>query len=236
MSEPRERLQRAFRKRLRGAQPKPPLTVGVVKVLNAPFTLRLLSAIILTIGGSYFAGHQKCEGEANRLITDYYRDQIELMRRFEYIRAGVAKAKSLHDVAETLKTQPNVYVDFKNRTTRDLDLEVLRMERVIDFSKDREGIKYFKRMFGRNDPPFRISPEGSIAEGDEDLTGLTEDDLERAKQFVAVFISDALSTLAAHNQIHLWPNCGFANSLLGIQARGPRKFIEADTSIPRSGN
>jgi hypothetical protein len=93
----RDRQWANFRARL-DAPPKRPEKVNLtLRVLNSPFTIWLLSAIVITVGGAYITGYQKCEADAGNLITNYYKDQNELIRRFEYIQSKVAAANSFDE-------------------------------------------------------------------------------------------------------------------------------------------
>jgi hypothetical protein len=193
----------------------------------------VLSALIVTIGGAYVSGHQKCESDANGVITNYYELQIEMMRRLEHIQHGVAKANSIGDVLQTLSTQPNVYVGFKQRTTQDLHYELIRTEHLIDFSKAQSFIDAVTKKYVDRGPPFKVSPYevlryGAIMVG-EQPSDLREDELDRLKTFVERFIYHSLSDLYVHNQVRLSPNCNFINSIRGVGTRGPRKVIEVDS-------
>jgi hypothetical protein len=230
----RDRQRDNFRRRLEPQPKGPERTNIIIRVLNSPFVLWLMSAMLLTVGGAYFTGSQKCEADAGRLITSYYKQQIELMRRLEYISAGVARAKSIEDIRRVIETQPFVYDDLKTRTTRDLNYEVLRTERLIDFTKDARFIDNVKQRRAADGPGFRFSPHDLLRYGGlpvgEWPFDLNEDDLDAAKHFVEVFTYYEITGLIAHNLVRLWPRCGFVNSVFGVPVRGPRKVVEADTS------
>jgi hypothetical protein len=205
--------------------PQTPRPHLLIRCLNAPFTLWLLSAIVLTVGGAYFSGHQKCEADTEKIITNYYKLQIELMERLEHIQAGVASAKSLQDINDTLQTQPNVYIELKERTTRDMIYELRRTEGVIDYSRAKSFIDDLTPRFPSIISPSDVVRYGSIPVGQKP-TDMTPDDLQPAKRFVEADLGYQIEKLRVYNQISLWTKCDFINSFLGATARGPRKVIE----------
>jgi hypothetical protein len=231
----RERQRLNFRRRLDPASKQPEKSHVAVRILNSPFTIWLLSAVLLTVGSAYVTGYQKCEADAGRLITNYYKDQIELMRRLQYIRSRVARASNVEEVRRIIETQPFVYDDLKTRTTRDLLFEVHRTERLIDFTKDKPLIDMMGKRSDGSAPRFTPSDlnlYGTIAVGElpDELTDADVND--RGKRLVDFFASLDLSDLRGKNVARLWSKCNFFNSLLGVPLRGTRKVIEADASLP----
>jgi hypothetical protein len=227
----RDRQWSNFRARLDASPKSPEKPNLILRILNSPFTIWLLSAIVITVGGSYITGYQKCEADAGRLITNYYKDQIELIRRFDYVRAKVSAAKSFEDINHAFETHPVVYDDLKNRTTRDLQFELLRTEQLIDFSHASRramsvGMGLITEADGRPFPfsPVDIHRYGALSVG-EWPDSIDEADLDRAKHFVDVFSRMEVDRLWARNGLLLSPDCNFVNSLFGVLPRGPRKVV-----------
>ena len=161
------------------------------------------------------------------------------MDRFRHIQYGVAHANSIEDVLKTRETQPNVYFDFKSRTTWDLNYELQRIERLMDFSASTFSIEFMTKHMADEGPPFKFSPEDFVryqsivfGQGANDLKDLKEDELVRLKTFVEQFIYHVLTDLHVHSQVHLWPKCTFINSIIGVQNRGSSKVIEVEPYRP----
>jgi hypothetical protein len=196
-----------------------------------------LSAAVLSIGGAYITGYQKCDVEGRRMIISYNKSQVELMRRLDYIQTGVERAMSISDIKHVIGTQPFVYDEFRTRTTRELNYEVIRTGRFIDFSKVKQSLEYVQKQRKENGPPLHFTPRdfiryGSLAVG-EWPDDLTEADLDPAKNFVKVFVYDELTDLLTYNQPVLWPKCNFVESVFGPRSRN-RKVIEADSFLSRN--
>jgi hypothetical protein len=229
----RDRQWANFRARL-DAPPKRPVKPNLIlRILNSPFTIWLLSAIVITVGGSYVTGYQRCEADAGHLITTYYKDQVELTRRFQYIQSKVSAAQSFEEIELAFETHPFVYDDLKNRKTRDLDSELRRAEQLIDFSRASHSAMSARGDFigiGADGTPFRFSPDdlsryGSflIGESPDSMNGI---DFDTTKRFVDAFTRTNLRRLQLWNQLVLFPKCNFANSFFGVPPRGPRKVAE----------
>src|SRR5690348_11318884 len=70
----------------------------LVKVLNAPITIWLLSAIALGVGGSVFTNTQQCRTDAERAIERHHRLADEIAYRFDVLYDAIRRARSIKEL------------------------------------------------------------------------------------------------------------------------------------------
>jgi hypothetical protein len=86
--------EREFQKAVLAALSKPKEN-GLWALLNRPFTLWLLSLILLTIGGSYLTAHRQCQEDADKQIDQLEELDTEIERREQHIREIVEQNASI---------------------------------------------------------------------------------------------------------------------------------------------
>jgi hypothetical protein len=129
----RNRREREFQSRMLAAVEKPKQsTTGVVaKVLNSPFTLWLLSAILITVGGAFFSTRQQCIADAEKVIESAAKLDSEIARRQRYIFRSIVAAETVAELKDALAKMPTLYADFAGRSLFELlDQEIEWLERL----------------------------------------------------------------------------------------------------------
>lgn len=111
-------------------------------ILNAPFTIWALSAIVLTIISHLYVETQNCMADANRIIEKYDRISLELENRLRDNYQAIINAKTVAELksADEIKNQLNryTYVEFKGRTLDDLFDEYRKLRIRIKFTNFNE--------------------------------------------------------------------------------------------------
>jgi hypothetical protein len=159
----REKREREFYARVLGALEKPNSN-RLLAIVNSAAFLWLLSALLITSGGSYFTKYQECARQADEIIDKFQRLNEELYIRRKAIFQAISDSGSIDAIRSSIKELPSIYVDLKPRTIRDLDAEFRKLNARIDHSQ-LDGL--FTRLHV-NDPTVtaqQMNMYGSIALG-----------------------------------------------------------------------
>jgi hypothetical protein len=130
----RQRREREFQQSVLKALEKPKQS-RILKVINSPFFLWLLSALLLTLGGAYFAEYQQCNRDSAQIIDLFYRLTTELELRQKSIADAFAASNNFEELRTALKTHDYIYSDLRERTARDLVRQKRQLSRRISFDR-----------------------------------------------------------------------------------------------------
>jgi hypothetical protein len=117
-------------------------------VINSPFFLWVISALLLSIGGSYITNHKQCLDDAEKIIERRNHLGQELLVREGALAARVAKAKTLQEANKELSTvlrPPSPAADQDNPGSIFTDLSARNyVELQAEFETLTSRIKYAK--------------------------------------------------------------------------------------------
>ena len=134
----RQKREREFQKQVLSGLDKPRGS-RLTGLLNSPFTLWLLSLLVVTVGGAYFTTRNQCYQDADRFIDNYEKLAVELRLRQAHIRDSVAKAKSGDHLLTLLRTRPQTTTEYGLRSLRALRRQLFRYNERIHVVNDRES-------------------------------------------------------------------------------------------------
>lgn len=110
----RNKRQRDFETRMLSlATPRPKNRFFVL--LNAPFTLWFLSAVVLGFSSLYYTAYKQCRADAAKVRDDYSIYAPELMNRQIAFAISLGSAKSIADVNRLMKIIPRDAVQAKDK-------------------------------------------------------------------------------------------------------------------------
>jgi hypothetical protein len=81
---------------------------------NSAIFLWLLSAIALSIGGTYYVQRKECLAEADRLVSKLSNGINELSSKELYVEDAAKRARNIQEFKEMIKTASYVQADFRN--------------------------------------------------------------------------------------------------------------------------
>jgi len=230
----RQKREREFQQRMLAALEKPRQN-RVWMILNSAFVLWLLSAILITGGGTYITGHKQCLADADQIINRRARLRQELFGR------DLAYARRIADPKTFEFTVPDkrgsVLADLSNVGYAEIQAEYMNLTSRVRYADIPElnvnalRLSWLDFVSPRNDKLF----DDFHAADDHDKGG--EENLSRAltsqKLLIALVIADQsfehdLDSLAYRFD----PNCSMAN-LLGIALgyRPPIVFAAVSPSL-----
>jgi hypothetical protein len=117
-----------FQTRVLAAVEKPKKS-RLIAIVNSSLFIWFLSAILVTFGGAYLAGAQRCYGEAEDVRHVYFRTLDEIGFRRQFIAKTVDAATSIGQLRTALAKPPYLYIELRDRTLADL---VQQLDRVTD--------------------------------------------------------------------------------------------------------
>ena len=163
MSKQSDWRDREFQRRLLAAleKPKPNRLIAVV---NSAVFLWLLSALLVTFGGTYFASHQACIQDGDRAVERWHRLTREISVRHEELLFVVASAKTISSIRDAIPKLPSVYFELRERTLFELTRERSLLSNEVDFS----AVRLATVRLPRREPSFdewRFAPYGQIGLG-----------------------------------------------------------------------
>ena len=135
----RQKRDREFQQRVLAAVEKPK-SPWIIRFINAPSFLWLMSSIVLAAGVFYYSAYQQCLKDAHDQISSYTRLSRELSEREQLTREIILKAKS---VAELRTALPKVefYPEFKGHKFSVLYKAYNDFPyRIIDFPSPPDGL------------------------------------------------------------------------------------------------
>lgn len=127
----RERQRVKAEEALRQSLQPAPASKGAhrLAVLNSPFTIWLLSSILLGFGGWIYAGHRDCNTDLEKLTDRHEHLAIEVFNRApKFYEALLARDKDWNLIEqERWSTTPYTFDEYKNRTLFDLIFELEKL-------------------------------------------------------------------------------------------------------------
>jgi hypothetical protein len=160
---------REFRERLLKALEGPGVTEKkpnrFTSTINSAFFLWFASAMFVSLWGTYFAGYQQCNKDAEAQTTDYDDLQYEIAHRSRDLRNIILNAKNIPQLRKLAKSIPSVFDRFKNVSlfelySRSTHIDYLSQGKftdqayqVVDLANVAIGAKYFPFLMGDFDIP-----------------------------------------------------------------------------------
>lgn len=196
----RNRRQREFESKLLTlATPKP--QNRFLAFLNAPFTLWLLSAVVLGFGSVYYTAYKQCITDGTKISEDYMLYRTELLNRQISLAIAIPSAKTLADVYKFRKLIPDDAVKLKDKKLAEI-AELLELSSTrIDFVINRDAAEFEELKkdpnFDKFFPVFEAAPLDDVK--DNDFTAL--------KRFAERAVSPLM--MQAFGGVHFAePSCG----------------------------
>ncbi len=121
----------------------------IIAILNSAFFIWLVSAVFVTVGGSYFSGIQKCTADAEGIIDRYDLLESEYYSREYYYYGAVLSANTIEDLAKSKGEYKSSYSEFQTKDYHEIQREIDSiLHRIPPMSKDdlkiaREQYPYF---------------------------------------------------------------------------------------------
>ena len=199
--------EREFYAKVIGALEKPKGS-RFLAIINSAALLWFLSALFITVGGSYLTKYQECARQADDVIEKFQRINEELYVRRRAISQVISDSSGMDTIRSGIKDLPSIYVELKPRTLPDLDADFRKLNGRIDHSR-------LDDLFARlrvNDPtvtPVQMNTFGSIAVGFI-AKAWPDSALENLKYFAHRYqVSFDRGYLAVRNT-EFFPNCSFS--------------------------
>jgi hypothetical protein len=127
----RERQRVKAEEALRRSLQPAPASKGArrLALLNSPFTIWLLSSILLGFGGWIYAGYRNCNTDLEKLTDRHEHLAIEVFNRApKFYEALLAREKDWNVIEqERWSTKPYTFDEYKNRTLFDLTFELEKL-------------------------------------------------------------------------------------------------------------
>jgi hypothetical protein len=172
----RHERERAFQASILAALEKPKEN-KFWALLNKPFTLWLLSLILLTVGGSYISAYRQCQQDAYAQIEQFQKLRRELLERENHIRQIVNGNSTIAAMRDQL-AQPYFhdpeYKDYSLKTIKDA-YDQYSKQRIIDFN----DIRHWRDVTAET-MKFSDVENGQIS------TAITDDDIPALRHFVSL--------------------------------------------------
>lgn len=92
-----------------------------LKIINSPIIIWLLSAIFLTIGGTYFTTVRQCHLDASALVSAYKMYRYEDLYRRNAVAEAVTKANTIAELRTALRDQPSAISELKGKSTLEVE-------------------------------------------------------------------------------------------------------------------
>jgi hypothetical protein len=113
--------------KLQKAHKRPPRN-EILSTLGSPFILWILTAIFLTIGGSYFTKRQECLQNTRSDINQFLKMTIEITHRRTRLLAGLETSSNPIDFLKVVRSNSySSYKDFDGQTLESLVFERERL-------------------------------------------------------------------------------------------------------------
>lgn len=111
----------------------------VLRALNAPITIWVLSVVAVGIIGSVYTEMQHCRVEADRAAVNFHRLGTEIANRRRALYDAIQNSSSIDELraAGVVRDWASqyTYLEFKDRTIKDLEDEYLRLGRQLRYSR-----------------------------------------------------------------------------------------------------
>jgi hypothetical protein len=196
----RNRRQREFESKLLTlATPEP--KNRFLAFINAPFTLWLLSAVVLGFGGIYYTAYKQCIMDGAKLSEDYMLYRTEMIHRQISLANVITSAKTLADIYKYRESIPDDAVKLKDKKLVEIVEFLEQLSTRIEFMINQDAPDYIEL---KKDPNF--NKFGLIIEASR-YDDVTEKDLPALKR-LADRAARAL-IMQAFGGIHFAePSCG----------------------------
>lgn len=197
----RNQRQREFESALlKLAAPKP--KNRFLAIINAPFTLWFLSAIVLGFGGVYYTTYKQCIVDATKISEDYLLHRVELIHRQISFAIAVESAKTLADVDKLQRLIPDDAERFKDKRLIEIEnlLEGLSIQ--IEFGQTTDATEFAEL---KKEPNF--GRFFALFEGTPPTVMLDDKDFPALKRFAQRAIP-ALQMQLIGGLPHVEPSCG----------------------------
>jgi hypothetical protein len=124
----RNKREREFQARILAAVDKPKQS-HIITIINSPFVLWALSAILVSATAAYLTASIGCTAEAERLLETHDKITSELAGRYRQMRRGILAAKSFEEALNFVDELPSKSSkEFSNRSTSSLWAQARRIE------------------------------------------------------------------------------------------------------------
>jgi hypothetical protein len=158
----RNRRQREFESKLLSlATPKP--RNRFLAVINAPFTLWFLSAVVLGFGSVYYTTYKQCVVDATKISDDYSLYRTELIHRQISLAHTIKSAKTLAEVYKAQQSIPDDAVKLKDKKLLEVREALGQSSARIEFVVNREDPDFVELKkdpnFDRFFPVFEAAPD-----------------------------------------------------------------------------
>ena len=183
----------------------------LLAIVNSAFFLWLMTAIFLTIGGTYFTTVQKCMADAESAIYQWEMADSELSNRDYYFKYAVANAGSISNLKAAAELYKSVSSDYQTRDTFELEASQHRILRKASAAELEQLSDYYPMYLNE------IVARAALQEG-------TDDALKRAKNVKIPERPDKANFFA------LKPNCR-PSQIIAQLITGEQKII-APTLLP----
>jgi hypothetical protein len=105
----------------------------LVSIINSGLFLWTLTALLLTVGGSYFTKVQQCIVQSERVLERFTRLNNEIANRRNFIEELVNSSSQHSEIQSGLARLPTTYPEFKELSLLELVLEQNKITRSITF-------------------------------------------------------------------------------------------------------
>lgn len=149
----------------------------VLAVINSAFFLWIMTALFLTIGGSYYTAYHKCLQDAENISGQYPALSKELLERRAFIKEAISSAETVAQLREKFKSIPYLSFDLKERSTHALTVSISRLRRRIDILDPTDSLAQVAKQEG----PFTSDEMLNDASDGEIPYGASDDQLPKIK-------------------------------------------------------
>jgi hypothetical protein len=116
-------------------------TSRFIRIINAPFTIWLMSALVLGFGSLYYATYKQCVIDATKLGQDYSLYRAELVHRQVSLGLALYKAKTSADILKLQSRIPADVVELKDKRLSQIVAAVRGYSIQIKFALALENLK-----------------------------------------------------------------------------------------------
>jgi len=191
-------------------------------ILNSSFVLWLLSAILLTVGGTYFSTHQQCIREAENFIV----------RRGRIVHEIYIRALERHRVVEKATTFQEAIAAFQSRSTGKFEFAEFSLH--SDYELERE-LDQMEERFRLPNVPALVSRSLPLAMqffGMSDNSAFNEYKLMTVKNESEVRMRRAYSAEMASLLFRSAPECSLRNTLSFALSEKPKYVVTTMSDDP----
>lgn len=211
----------------------------ILKILNAPITIWLLSAVVIGLFGAMYDDVRRCRAESQSAATSYHRLGAEIANRRSALHRAIKSASSISDLRNADIIRDNsaryTFLEFKERHLAELEHEYVQVGRKllrfpdIVMALTRERFKRANALWDASGKPERPSPLIEIDLDRLELTKLTDDDLPALRKMVKESEQTIQSAYLETLGNYVVPNCGYHTAFLRVLTGYPEHIATLES-------